>query len=507
MLQKTDFSWTLDDAGMLTISGEGRLPDLFVASQPEVFWMEEPDRILSVVIGEGITQLGIRNFQGCTNLVHVTLPATLSRISYRCFWGCSSLEEIEIPQGKTLRFLYEPKDTDRKDGQGSGSSFRRRTGDEDGSEEIVFGMQAFWATPWALQRWGDGYVRDGVFYMAFPDADTFSVPDGVEVIRRMAFFHTPYTQIRLPDSLRMIEDQAFSNTCVEEVTLPDGITWVGESAFCESPLKRLLLPRSMRMPSRMRDIFHADAFAGTSIYVDRKSKFPIKDAYKARTYVEAGIQHFRRLRIVRKDIFDGRTGYYVREWQGFKMVSRYVSIPKAYAIDFFDFAGTCHELLRERQKDYRQRKNGWTCSRRLLLRLRYSTQEMAVLSVAALSQGFGMSEPRILEIVPRENENGELAYSVKEKLTEYSYGRLAAENPCRHPQACIDAGTMGELPEHIREDWYTYSVPAKTLETWGESEGNEEADHVQVCLLLLRQWLQVREGYRLLQPEKAKAEM
>lgn len=55
----------------------------------------------SVVIPEGITEIGSEAFNGCTSLKNVSFPSTLKRIDGSAFNNCISLEEIEIPKGTT----------------------------------------------------------------------------------------------------------------------------------------------------------------------------------------------------------------------------------------------------------------------------------------------------------------------------------------------------------------------------------------------------------------------
>ncbi len=112
-------TWTLDDTGLLTISGTGVMADSWF--QP---WKDYQQTITAVVLQDGVTNIGAYAFSGCTiltsvsipdsvtdlgtgvfdecrDLTDVTLPAGLTEIPDNLFFGCSSLETVVIPEGVT----------------------------------------------------------------------------------------------------------------------------------------------------------------------------------------------------------------------------------------------------------------------------------------------------------------------------------------------------------------------------------------------------------------------
>ena len=62
---------------------------------------EEDDcyALARVTIGEGVTKIGDRAFQGCENLKQVRLPESLSAIPKGLFLDCYRLNDIQIPEG------------------------------------------------------------------------------------------------------------------------------------------------------------------------------------------------------------------------------------------------------------------------------------------------------------------------------------------------------------------------------------------------------------------------
>ena len=82
-------TWTLDDAGVLTISGTGEATE-----KP---WLEYKDSIKSVVVKEGVTSLFGGSFVECTELTKAELPNSLETIGYALFCDCIRLTSIDIP--------------------------------------------------------------------------------------------------------------------------------------------------------------------------------------------------------------------------------------------------------------------------------------------------------------------------------------------------------------------------------------------------------------------------
>lgn len=57
--------------------------------------------ITSIIIPEGVTEIGDNTFENWTSLESVTLPSTLTSIGKYAFQGCTSLTSINIPSGVT----------------------------------------------------------------------------------------------------------------------------------------------------------------------------------------------------------------------------------------------------------------------------------------------------------------------------------------------------------------------------------------------------------------------
>lgn len=56
-----------------------------------------PTRLKSVVIGDGVTNLGTRAFSGCDRLTSVSIPDSVATIGDKAFYYCESLASVSIP--------------------------------------------------------------------------------------------------------------------------------------------------------------------------------------------------------------------------------------------------------------------------------------------------------------------------------------------------------------------------------------------------------------------------
>ena len=88
----TGVSWTLDDAGLLNITGTGAMTDW--TDKNDLPWAANVDTIKSVVIGEGVTTIGNQAFADCNNISQVTIPKSVAAIGNDIFSENASLTDI-----------------------------------------------------------------------------------------------------------------------------------------------------------------------------------------------------------------------------------------------------------------------------------------------------------------------------------------------------------------------------------------------------------------------------
>ena len=124
----SNVTWTLDNAGLLTISGTGKMADYEMqydsASDEYITTAPWGNQAKMIVIGDGVTGIGAAAFYGCSDLTSVTmgssvtdiwdgafsgctgltgivLPGSVTSIGEYAFYNCNSLTVIEIPEGVT----------------------------------------------------------------------------------------------------------------------------------------------------------------------------------------------------------------------------------------------------------------------------------------------------------------------------------------------------------------------------------------------------------------------
>lgn len=94
--------WTLDESGLLTISGTGEIlssdADFDHIAAP---WYTQRMDITAITIEEGITGIGDGAFYDCENLQGVSIPSSVNFIGRDVFAHCASLTSIALPDGIT----------------------------------------------------------------------------------------------------------------------------------------------------------------------------------------------------------------------------------------------------------------------------------------------------------------------------------------------------------------------------------------------------------------------
>lgn len=83
-------TYILDSEGVLTISGSG---DMVFHAASTRHGLD----IKKIIIEDGVTNIGISAFYGCSNLTSVEIPSSVTYIECQVFYGCSSLTSVKIP--------------------------------------------------------------------------------------------------------------------------------------------------------------------------------------------------------------------------------------------------------------------------------------------------------------------------------------------------------------------------------------------------------------------------
>ena len=242
-------TWTLDDTGTLTISGEGEMDDYF----PSFSTAPWNDNLLSITkviidhgvtsigyssfvgctglkditIGSGLTSLGDNTFASCTGLTSVTIPDSVASIGYYAFHGCSGLKSVTIPDSVTSIAYNAFLDCISLENIDIGNSV------------TSIGHDAFYGTGYYNDdaNWTDNVLYIGNYLIKAKDdiRGNYSIQSGTKLIAEEAFENCAgLTSITIPDSVTSINNGAFAD-CIglKSLTIPNSVTSIGGRAFAD----------------------------------------------------------------------------------------------------------------------------------------------------------------------------------------------------------------------------------------------------------------------------------
>ena len=195
-----NLTWSLDTTtGELTISGNGGME--FWGSSTDVPWLFQYEAYIeTVVIKNGVTNIGMHAFEYCTNLTSITIPDSVTSIGDCAFWGCSTLASITIPDSVASIGDY-----------------------------AFYGCKSLVSItiPDSVASIGDR-VFSGCSTLA-----SITITDSVTSIGNGAFeYCTSLTSITIPDSITSIGDYAFWGCkSLVSITIPDSVPTIGTDAF------------------------------------------------------------------------------------------------------------------------------------------------------------------------------------------------------------------------------------------------------------------------------------
>lgn len=223
-----NISWSLTKEGSgyrLTLTGSGKMGDYSIKNYEErpnyspdyrtsAPWGYYDDQILSVSIGEGITDISAYAFYECSSITSVTIPSTVTEIGSSAFYSCYSINSISLPAG--LKHI--------KNAAFQGCGKLEGITLPNGLESI--GSSAFQST----------FKDEGI--------DTVVIPDTVASLGSRAFSGANIRQITVPASVKTIASGVFQNCKkLTKAVVSEGITSIGDAAFSGSGfLTDLTLP-------------------------------------------------------------------------------------------------------------------------------------------------------------------------------------------------------------------------------------------------------------------------
>lgn len=219
-----DFTWTLTQDGVLTLSGEGPLKNevfgYMDVRQWNAFvpWTAYAENITALVIEDGITSIGTKIFYSLYNLKSVTMANSVTKINEQAFSYCESLAQILLPDS------VEHID---------GYAFYYCTALSDihiGPNVSFIGENCFYETSFYHNsaNWKSNmlYLENNLLDVHTDwTTDTFEIPEGTVLIAQDALrlWYNMVT-LKLPVSVKYINAGAFLNASDLQRVYYDGST-------------------------------------------------------------------------------------------------------------------------------------------------------------------------------------------------------------------------------------------------------------------------------------------
>lgn len=239
-----DASWELYHSGELVFKSSGELDSANKDEEPE--WMLYSEYIKTLIISEGITEIGDYLFSSMESLEKVSLPDGLSKIGEYSFAGCSKLKEISLPDSviSVEDYAFENSGLEKiKLGSGVSSLTPLSFSGCKVTDIQVSERSASFST----DKYGVLFSKDKtelIWYSCGFLMNSYTVPDGVTSIGQNAFSNEYLTEIILPEGLIEIGRNAFRGcTGIKGVEIPSTVTEIGSGAFygCRS-IKEFTFP-------------------------------------------------------------------------------------------------------------------------------------------------------------------------------------------------------------------------------------------------------------------------
>lgn len=209
-------TYSLDlETGALTIKGSGEMEafsEKYISGNYRTTapWGEYYDKISSVIIEDGVTNISREAFCGCSNISSIEISNTVKTIDGYAFHICSNLNSIAIPASVTNihnNAFY-------------GCSISAiNVASNNNSYSSIDGVL---------------FSKDKSTLIVYPEyraGDSYEIPNTVTTIGHEAFRGASLTSVSIPNSVSSIESLAFQSCRLKSVNIPYSVTFIGYRAF------------------------------------------------------------------------------------------------------------------------------------------------------------------------------------------------------------------------------------------------------------------------------------
>ena len=217
------------------------------------------DQLKTISIPDSVTWIAEQAFVDCSGLESVSLSNNLTAISEGAFYGCENLREIAIPDGVTVieeyafgncRSLQEVRFP-----EGLVSIWNRAFVNctsltnisIPNSVEVIDGSFEGCKKLGNVSLGNGLTTLDGGVFRNCISLNEITIPDNCTVVGDRAFAGCEnLTAVDLGSGVNYIGDEAFAGCALQELMIPDSVTAMGESAFawCDD-LKKISLGSGM----------------------------------------------------------------------------------------------------------------------------------------------------------------------------------------------------------------------------------------------------------------------
>jgi hypothetical protein len=183
-------------------------------------------------------------FEGCSNLVEITLPQSIQKIGNKAFFGCGSLSEIGIPANVSSigRAAFAEC-----------TNLNTITVDSNNKYYIVIDNCLIEkSTNTLIQALPEAVIPDtvqnlGAYCFAKQPVVSIALPEGISTVASNAFNNcSDLTTVHLPNSMRVLDATCFSGCKkLADINLPEGLTTIRTYIFNECALETVTIPSTV----------------------------------------------------------------------------------------------------------------------------------------------------------------------------------------------------------------------------------------------------------------------